>query len=380
MNAQELIPKDVTTVAAYDPFRAQLATLKDGNSKAVFDYRDPKGNKEARSHVYKLRQTKAAVDKVRKAEKESSLAYGRLVDAQAKEIIGEIEEMIEVHEKPIREIEEEEAARIAKHKGDIAYIQNFLEPHFAACCSADLDAYLAQLEELTPTESFQEFMAEAVRVHKNAVEYITKSRDNALAAEKEKAELERLRKEAAAREQAEREARIAAEAKAKADAEAKAAAEKREREIQEQQAKAKAEAERKERDAAAAIAKAEREKQEAIARAESEKKAAAERAARAEEEAKRRELQASENARIQAEQAAAAERRRIEAEQAKARQEAEDEKARQEMRAASKAHQKRINNEILAALVSTGLVTDEIAKELISRIAKGLIPHVSVYY
>lgn len=68
-----LIEKDVTTIVAYDPFRAQLAQLKEGNAKAVFNYRDPIGNKEARSHVYKLRQTKSAVDKVRKAEKEARI-------------------------------------------------------------------------------------------------------------------------------------------------------------------------------------------------------------------------------------------------------------------------------------------------------------------
>ena len=95
-------------IVAYNEFRGQLAELKANNAALVFDYANPLGNKAARSHVYKLRQTKAAVDKVRKAEKEASLERGRKVDAEAKEIMSEIEAMIDIHQKPLDEIEERE--------------------------------------------------------------------------------------------------------------------------------------------------------------------------------------------------------------------------------------------------------------------------------
>lgn len=42
---QELILKS-DGLDVYNPFRAQLKKLKDGNEKAVFDYTDPKGEKE----------------------------------------------------------------------------------------------------------------------------------------------------------------------------------------------------------------------------------------------------------------------------------------------------------------------------------------------
>src|SRR3954454_6832415 len=83
-------------LAVYNPFRAELAEFKAQNATLIFDYESPKGNKEARSHVYKLRQSKAAVEKARKEEKAASLEYGRKVDAEAKTIMEEIEAMIAV--------------------------------------------------------------------------------------------------------------------------------------------------------------------------------------------------------------------------------------------------------------------------------------------
>lgn len=67
----EVILFNEQKISAYDPFRAQLAELKTNNEKAVFNYEDPAGNKEARSHIYKLRKTKSAVDRVRKDQKQS---------------------------------------------------------------------------------------------------------------------------------------------------------------------------------------------------------------------------------------------------------------------------------------------------------------------
>jgi colicin import membrane protein len=392
-------------IVEYDEYRAQLATLAEGNSKAVFDYRDPKGNKEARSHVYKLRQTKGAVERKRVELKADILVKGRLIDSEAKEITAVVESMIEVHETPIKQIEQEEAARIKGHRDKIALIEGNLDACYQAMHSGFIATCLSDLEAIEPDESFEEFTAEAISAYKKAHAYLSECHTKAAQREAEAAELERLRKEAAERERIERETRIAAEAKAKAEADAKSAAEKREREIAEQQAKAKADADRKEREAAEAIAKAERDKQEAIAKAELEKAEAIARAEKEKAESAERERLAAERAETQrlaaiakaeADARAAEERQRqavaqakLEAEEAAQREQARiariareqaAAKAEEEKRAANKAHQKRINNEILAAMLETGLVTDEVAKELISRIAKALIPHVSINY
>jgi len=65
----EVLDKPVSIVAAYTPFYAKLAALEKENSELVFSYEDPRGNKEARSHVYKLRQTKGALERKRKEAK-----------------------------------------------------------------------------------------------------------------------------------------------------------------------------------------------------------------------------------------------------------------------------------------------------------------------
>lgn len=369
---QELL-KFEGKIVEYNEYRAQLATLAEGNSKAVFDYRSAKGNKEARSHVYKLRQTKGAIEKVRKELKEDILVKGRLIDSEAKEITAVVESMIEVHETPLKQIEQEEAARIKGHQDKIARIEESLDPCYQAMHSGFIATCLADLEAMQPDESFEEFTAEAISAYKKAHAYLIECHTKAAQREAEAAELERLRKEAAERDRIERENRIAAEAKAKAEADAKAAAEKREREIAEQQAKAKADAERKEREAAEAIAKAEREKAEAIERAERERLAAIAKAEADAKAAEERQREAVAKAKRDAEEAVQREQARVAREQAAA-------KAEEEKRAANKAHQKRINNEILGALLATGLMDDETAKVIIAQIAKGLIPHVSIDY
>lgn len=357
---QELLPP-APQITEYKEFHSQLAALADGNAKAVFDYRDPKGNKEARSHIHKLRRTKGAIERKRKELKESVLERGRLIDSEAKSITAAVESMIEIHETPILQIEQEEAARVKKHRDAIAEIEANMDPSHQSMSSGLINSYLHDLEALEPDESFEEFTAEAISAYKKAHAYLLDCHNKATQREAEQAELERLRKEAAERERAEREARIAAEAKAKAEAEAKAAAERREREIAEQQEAAKREAERKEREAAEALARAEREKQEAIARAEADKKAAEERQRLTEENANR-----------QAEEAARRERARIEREQAAA-------KAEQERIAANKAHRRKINHEVLNGLVMFGL-DEGTAKALIEAIAKSEIANVTINY
>lgn len=136
------------TIVAYDPFRSQLSELKTANSKVVFDYESEKGNKEARSHIYKLRQTKSAVDRVRKEQKDASLQYGRRVDAQAKEIITEIEEMIDIHQAPIDRIEQREKDRIAGHQEKMERLQSYLDPCHLEMSPDMINNYIHELEEL----------------------------------------------------------------------------------------------------------------------------------------------------------------------------------------------------------------------------------------
>lgn len=317
-------------IAVYDEFRAQLAQLEDSNAKLVFDYEDPKGNKEARSHVYKLRQTKAAVEKARKEEKAASLEYGRKVDAEAKEIMGKVEAMIDVHQKPLDEIEQREKDRVAKIQNRIEWFHTRRE--CSGYGSQELQNSIAAIKAVAIDESFAEFQLDAAKAKEAALAAHEAELPIAQKREAEQAELERLRRETAEREQQEREERLQREAAERATREAE---EKAHREKEEMEAKAKQE-------------------REAAERRELELKLAAERA-------EKEKAQAVENERRRAEE----ERQKLAEEEAK--------------READRQHQAKIHGDIITALGKSG-ISDDQGKVLITAIRKGEIPHIKIIY
>ena len=344
---------ELKPIAAYDEFRAQLAELRESNSKAVFDYEDPQGNKDARSHVFQLRKTRTAIDKARKQEKESSLNYGRQVDAEAKDIMAEVELMIDVHSAPLKAIEAKEAARKQEIESKYDLIISLglvgINDSIAA-----IKVSIEKLAELTPDDSFDEFMAEATREHKKSSEALNAALESAVKAEAEKAELQKLRDEQAERDQLERDKRIAEDAVEDA---VKAAEQKAEND--------RLDAERKLEGARIAAKesqdRAEREKQEAIMREEAAKRSAVEAEQRHAEELIRVAKEAEAKA-IRDTEAAA-----------------EVERLANEKRESNKRHKAKINNESVACLVENG-IDKKLAKEIIKLIAKKEIANVSISY
>lgn len=334
----EVIQFNKNEIAAFSEFRSQLATLKHDNSKAVFNYTDPKGNKEARSHIYKLRQTKSAVDKVRKEQKQESLEYGRRVDQQAKEIEAKIDGMIALHETPLREIEAKEAARVGEIKDRIDMMTAF-DLLDAPMLSAGLKDYIDLVTNVAIDGSFEEFKSEAAIVKDAALTKLNAMLEVQTKAEEDAAELARLREQAVEQERKDREAKIAQEAREEAErqANAKAEHEKREREAQENRLKLEAETAQRQR------LEAENRAKEAEARAEREIKEAAVRA--------------------ELDRAAKIELEREE----------------QEKRERNTKHKAAINNAAVNALVQGGIDKDE-AKAVITLIAKGSVPGASINY
>ena len=326
----------IGNVAVYDPFRAQLVELRELNLKTVFDYEDEAGNKGARSYIHKLRLTKGTVDRARVEEKAASLEYGRLVDSQAKEIISELEGMIEVHAKPIREIEEREKERIAALDLELRTI---IEPGQSAADGwievevVTLQSWLSGIEVIEITEEKWGDRTESVAAYRQtSIAHIREAIAKHEAHDAEQAELEALRKREAER--------------VKADAEAGLREEEEER-----QAHAKAEADA-------------REKVEAERR-ELELKLKAEQAERAKAEAEQRAAQAEKEA-IERQAREAAEKKIAEEDAAKARE-------------ADRTHRGKINSAAAKALHKGGL-GEEAAKQAVRLIAEGSVPHVSIAY
>ena len=356
----ELFPVD-KPIAAYNEFRSQLKALAKENDSLTFDLDTAKGQKECRSHIYKLRQTKTGVDKVRQAEKKAALEYGRLVDGEAREIVAEIDTMIQVHDKPLQEAVERERLRIEALDEAFKELEIRLSP--GGCTSNEARAEIARLESLTVSEELQahtrwlpvaaqqpghharrcmDSLADetlrssiifAGRALRDAIDLEEKEAE--LQAQRE--ELEALRREKEEREQEDRirEREAAAAAQAKIDAEEAA-----QREI-----------ERKERLAQVAADQAKRQARE-----------------------REQELEAR-NKRLEQEAKEAA---------AKAAQELADKQAAEKAEAKRRAENKRIATRVINAASKAlwegaGLDKDQ-AREVIGLIVDGKVPNVSIKF
>ncbi len=355
--SQEILDAPVSAVALYVPFYSELIKLEEQNTSLVFDYEGKKGNAEARSHVYKLRQTKGALERARKEAKAESLRIGRAVDSEAVEIEARIEAMILVHQTKIDEIEKRETDR----KNAIIDKIHLLEEIHQGSTAAQYRFHIATLEAVVIDDKWQEFIADAAKAKDaSLIEH------RRLLAEREKAdaeavELEKLRAEAAARAQKDRDDAIAKAAADKATADAALKAE-------QEAAKARQ-----------AIADAElkaKQEREAGERRELELKLQAEQAERRRVEQEQKAVQDAKDAEQRAKQQAAdAVKREQDRIAAMAKAEA-DATAKRE---ANKAHLTKINRAALAALIAGG-INEECAKECIKLIALGKIPAVTIHY
>lgn len=99
--------KTASAVVIFDPINAELEQLEQLNKSLVFNYRDPKDNKNARSHVYKLRTKKADVERAR-------TAATKAIKGTADGLVKRLEDMIQVHQIPLDQIEAEEKAKAAE--------------------------------------------------------------------------------------------------------------------------------------------------------------------------------------------------------------------------------------------------------------------------
>lgn len=362
MTTAELVKAKFTSV------EKQMAELETENNKVVFDYADPKGNKAARSHVYKIKKGRSALEDTRKAEKQEALVYGRMVDSAAKELEARFNVMIAVHEEPLKRIEQEETDRKQAIQDAIDSMFRMTTDEIETPTAKQHAAAIAALEaHVIDPDVYQERMAEAAKTH---AEYLERMRNGLATCQRrdaEQAELARLREEAAKREQADREAAIAAEASAKAKAQAEA-------EATDRQAKLEAKAQ-DERNAIAA-----KEKRDADARAKRE--AELEAAAQAEREASaKREADAKAAT-------AAAERRAAEAEanaKAKVERDAQAKRDADEKRAANAKHVAKIVNEASFAMdvvIGQKVPNDnrDVSDTIIKAIRDGCIPHVTINF
>lgn len=336
---ETLTPATVFGDGGVDDILAKLRKAADEAANDL-DISTEIGRKQIASVAYKVARSKTALDGLGKDLVADLKARAGRIDAERRRLWEGCEAIQNDIRRPLTEWETVEKDRVTAHEQAITTIEAVaifmeLEPTAAAIRSR-----METLKTLADDgRDWQEFRERARKSALATHGALAQMLEIAEARERAAAQAEQKRIEEAERLRKEREDRIAQEAAERAKREAEQVAQAEQRRL---------EAEKK------AAEDRQRAAEEATRRAEQEAIAAKERAERAAKETE--------------------ERLRREAEERQAAEAAEVVR-----REANKAHRTKINREIVAALVASGL-TQDVAKSVVVLIAKKTIPHVAISY
>lgn len=337
----------LSTVTEYEEFRAKVEQVKE-TCNFLPEVSTDEGYEKSKRVALDVGKILTSLENKRKDLKKDSLAFGRLIDSQAKDIAGELESFQLPHKKAYKELDNLKRGREAARKAELAERVDNIATLPEMMRDADSGSVKAALEGLHNDECLDcyEFTSQALQARKSSIAALSEMFGQKLQQEKEAVELSRLRKEAEEREQQDRENRIANEAREEAEKKAadqlKAVEDKNQAAIQAQK-DALLESDRKAREAEEAAAKRERDLE--LAANEAEEKA-------------RLEIKAAADK-------AAQDKQRIIDEQLK--------------REANKKHVGGIRREAKEAMVAGG-IDAVVATRIILAISHGAIPHITINY
>lgn len=187
----EFLPANLKELKPFSAVEAELAALKIKNA-TVFDYNTPKGNAEARSHVHSIRLVKGRLGRAKKEAKADALEYGRMLDREEARIEAELEALIEVHAKPLKDLEEKEAQRKLNHETTLVTLQDLVRiPHGAP--SSQIEEALQKARDFTIDDRLDEFQERATNIKAATTDALEQMLVTAKQREAEQAELARHR-------------------------------------------------------------------------------------------------------------------------------------------------------------------------------------------
>ena len=319
------------------------------------------------SLAYKIARSKTYIDDQGKSLTEDARKQINAVNGDRKVARERLDGLKDEIRKPLTEWENLDKDRQAAHEEALNEIESAGASSISRWQSFSAEAMRDRLKEIiADTRDWEEFSQRAAGVKAVAKEQITQAIERREAYDKEQAELTRLRAEEAER-----------VAKAREEAAARAATEAAEKKAQE------------EKDAAQRASQAEYDRLRGEAEyAENKRIAAEQEAKRQADQAEARRIadaQAAERrAKEAADKAEADQKRAIEAERQRVADAQKAEREAAEKREANKRHVAKINKEVKKAMMYCDLnganISVEAVDGLISAIAKGLIPHVSIEY
>lgn len=282
----------------------------------------------------------------------------KVVEAELRDFVTKMDNLRDSTRQPLTEWENADQARKDKHVDGIDSMKDMAL--FGATPPASVVArVIADLEAIEINDAWEEFLAEAAQVKDQALAKLRTLHAERTQYEAEQAELTRLRLEKEARDKKDNEDRIAREAAEQATREAEARAQ-RDRDTEAQRVRdEQVAAEKRENDLKLQAAEAERQAEQA-------KREKVE----AEQKAERDRLQGIEDQKRAVEQARLDEKARADA--------AADEILRQQQaRQADVAHKSKILGEAKQALIDMN-ISEELAKAIVLKIARGEVPNVSI--
>ena len=356
-----------------------LQMIKDEVCGEVPDLSTLKGRERIASLAFTVSKRKTAVEKPGRDYLRKIKELPKVIEAELREFVRDADALRDEIRKPLSDWEAAEAAKKREIEAWVGELR--LDPlTISAANSEYLKISIGAFEGIAiDGEWLGEYEAEALRLKADTLDALRAALVKREQYEAEQAELVRLRAEAEAQAQRDRDAeiaRVAAEqaqrhAEERAQAERDAAA-RREQELLDQAAAAQRATEQAARDAEAA---AERQRLQlelqaeqaraAAAQAEASRLAAEQRVEQERLEAIRRQEEAVEQARL--------------AEVARANAAADEILRQQQARQADVAHKSKILGEAKQALIGMN-ISEELAKAIVLKIARGEVPNVSIQF
>lgn len=355
----------------FDAVKAEVAN-------EVPDLKTAKGRARIASLAATVSKSKAAVEKPGRDYLKRLKEMPKVVEAELREFVTKMDSLRDTTRQPLTDWENAEQARKDRHVDNIQAIKD-MEVFGATPTAAAVAQVIVQLEAIELGDSWEEFLPEAAQAKDRTLSLLRAMQNERTQHEAEQAELVRLRAEAEAQAQRDRDAAIAQaaadqarrEATERAEAERLAAA-RREQELLDQAAAAQRAAAQAVLDAEAA---AERQRMQLELQAEQARTAAAQAEANriaAEQRAEQDRLAAIRRQEEAVEQARLAEKARADA--------AADEILRQQQaRQADVAHKSKILGEAKQALIGMN-ISEELAKAIVLKIARGEVPNVTIQF
>lgn len=344
----------------------------------VPDLKTAKGRARIASLAATVSKSKTAVEKPGRDYLKRLKEMPKVVEAELREFVTKMDNLRDTTRQPLTDWENAEQARKDRHVDNIQAIMD-MEVFGATPTAAAVAQVIVQLEAIELGDSWEEFLPEAAQAKDRTLSLLRAMQNERTQYEAEQAELVRLRAEAEAQAQRDRDAAIAQaaadqarrEAAERAEAE-RLAAGRREQELLDQAAAAQRAAAQAVLDAEAA---AERQRMQLELQAEQARTAAAQAEANriaAEQRAEQDRLAAMRRQEEAVEQARLAEKARADA--------AADEILRQQQeRQADVAHKSKILGEAKQALIGMN-ISEELAKAIVLKIARGEVPNVSIQF